>query len=87
VPDRAREDFGELAQWLLGHDASELARRHTVPGAETYGFKAQAVRLETSYDEVGFAYEVYPAGQFQRRSLAALVMLTGSGDAELYQRG
>ena len=85
MPDRRRADLVRLAEWLLLQDVHELARKHQVRGAETFGLKTQAARLETSYDEVGFAYEVYPAGQCQRRKLLALLMVTASG-FELYER-
>jgi hypothetical protein len=69
--DRPRDERRRVADWLFPQDYAAMARRFTVRGAEELGRKAQGVNFETMFEEEGFAYELYPPKQVQRRNLMA----------------
>lgn len=80
------EQRHRVAAWLTDQDHEALARRTKVPGAEQFDRKAQCAWFETMFDEKGFAYELYPRAQKQRKNLDGLVVMFSAKRYGLYVR-
>lgn len=73
------------AAFLAEQDADAAARLSQVKeAAQRYDRKAQCARYTTMFGEEGFAYELYPPGQKQRRNLDGLVVIPPAGGYQLY---